>query len=93
MKVTVNSSIPEQLRPQVEVLVRSFAAHAEIIWLPSRFPRLVMLVEPDGDGPVEEQSGSIFESPTSGTLALSSVTAYLESEIQALVATWNDWAT
>ena len=47
MKITLNTtSIPENRRPQVEAVVKSFAKATEIIWLPSRFPRFVMLVEP-----------------------------------------------
>lgn len=66
--------------------MRARAQNVEIIWLPSRFPRLVMLVEPGGSPPDEERGGSIFESPGSGTLAIASVTAYLEEEIQKLVS-------
>jgi len=69
--------------------VRSYARDARVLWLPSRFPRLVMLVEPGGNPPPEEHTGSIFESPTSGTLAVASVTAYLEQRIQALLEAAN----
>ena len=89
LKITINDSVPPQVRPKVEALVRSYARDARILWLPSRFPRLVMLVEPGGTSPPEENTGSIFESPTSGTLAVASVTAYLEQRIQALLEAEN----
>lgn len=85
LKITINDSVPSQIRPQVEALVRTYARDAQVLWLPSRFPRLVMLVEPGGAPAPEENAGSIFESPTSGTLAVASVTAYLEQKIQALL--------
>lgn len=64
------------------MLVRSFAKATEIIWLPSRFPRFVMLVEPGAGHPSESEGGSIFESPSSGTRSLASVTEFLEGKIK-----------
>jgi hypothetical protein len=82
VKITLNESIPADRRPQVEKLVKSFANSSEILWLPSRFPRYVMFVEPGpGDG-AEPENGSIFESPQTGTKSLAAVTAVLEDLIK-----------
>ncbi|MEK7950705.1 hypothetical protein [Luteolibacter soli] len=87
MKITLNTtSIPENRRPQVETVVKSFAKATEIIWLPSRFPRFVMLVEPGSDKEVQPEAGSIFESPNSGSRSLASVTEFLEDKIKACLA-------
>jgi len=83
VKITLNTtSIPESRRPQVEVLVRSFAKATEIIWLPSRFPRLIMLVEPAVSASSEKDTGSIFESPASGTRSLAALTSDLEKRLE-----------
>jgi hypothetical protein len=87
VKITLNTtSIPESRRPQVEALVKSFAKATEIIWLPSRFPRFVMLVEPGPDDKAQPEGGSIFESPNSGTRSLASVTEFLEGKIKDCLA-------
>lgn len=87
VKITLNtSSIPEIRRPQVEALVKKLASPSEIIWLPSRFPRFVMLVEPGASQTPENTGGSIFESPNTGTRSLASVTAFLEGRIKACLA-------
>lgn len=86
LKITLNTSIPEPKRPAVEALVRRYTQDAQIIWLPSRFPRLVMLIEPSAASTSEARSGSMFESPVSGSASMQSVTAYLEEQIQKLLA-------
>lgn len=82
MKITINSSIPPHLRPEAEALVHSHAGEAEIIWLPSRFPRLIMLVEPAVSASSEREAGSIFESPASGTRSLAALTSDLEKRLE-----------
>ncbi|TAE78114.1 MAG: hypothetical protein EAZ65_03110 [Verrucomicrobia bacterium] len=83
MKITLNtSSIPESRRPQIEALVKSLAKATEIVWLPSRFPRFVMLAEPGPADKAAAESTSIFESPMEGTLSLASVTEFLEVRIK-----------
>ena len=87
MKITLNTrSIPDSRRPQVEALVKSFAKATEIIWLPSRFPRFVMLVEPGPEDKSQAEAGSIFESPLAGTRSLASVTEFLEGKIKECLA-------
>jgi hypothetical protein len=87
VKITLNESIPANRRPQVEKLVKSFASSSEIVWLPSRFPRFVMFIEPGPQDKSEPENGSIFESPQAGMTSLSSVTAILEDRIKACLAT------
>jgi len=82
VKITLNDSIPEAQRPAVEALVRSFIKAPEILWMPSRFPRYVMFVEPGPNNATEPESGSIFESPQSGSRSLASVTNFLEDRIK-----------
>lgn len=84
MKITLNTSIPENQRPQVEALIRSHARISEVVWLPSRFPRIVMLVEPGPNAKSEPEAGSIFDSPNSGSASLASLTEFLEEKIKAL---------
>ena len=87
MKITLNtSSIPEPRRPQIESLVKSFAKATEIIWLPSRFPRFVMLVEPGAESKSRSGKGSIFESPLAGTHSPATVTEFLEVRIRECLA-------
>jgi hypothetical protein len=87
VKITLNTtSIPDPRRPQVEALVKSFAKATEIVWLPSRFPRFVMLVEPGPEDKSQAESGSIFESPLAGTRSLASVTEFLEVRIKDCLA-------
>lgn len=64
-------------------MVRKHARHAKVIWLPSRFPRYVMLVEPGAENESESESGSIFESPRADTRQLASFTEFLEEQIAA----------
>ena len=60
MKVTLNSAVQERHRELAEEIVRQVAPGAEIVWLPSRFPRLVMLVEPGKGRASEPEKGSFF---------------------------------
>jgi hypothetical protein len=86
MKITLNSSIPEERRPSVETIVKNFVGKCEVLWASSRFPRLVVFVEPGPDSGVEPENGSIFESPRSGVKSLSAVTTFLEDHIKAELA-------
>ena len=87
MKITLNTtSIPEARRPRIEALVKSFAKATAIVWLPSRFPRFVMLVEPGPEDKSPSDSGSIFESPLAGTHSLASVAEFLEVRIKECLA-------
>jgi hypothetical protein len=87
VRITLNtSSIPDSRRPQVEALVHSFAKATEIVWLPSRFPRFVMLVEPGPQDSSQPAGGSIFESPLAGNRSLASVTEFLETRIKECLA-------
>ena len=82
MKITLNESIPEERRSQVETLVNTIAGPSEIVWSHSRFPRLVMFVEPGPNDVTEPESGSIFESPQAGRKSPSSLVALLEERIK-----------
>lgn len=86
MKITLNDSIPEDRRPQVEKLVRNFSRSSEILWLPSRFPRLVMFIEPGPDEPSDPEKSSIFESPQKGMKPIASMAAQLEDQIKACLS-------
>ena len=83
MKITLNDSIPEARRPQVEKLVSTFVRNPEISWLPSRFPHLVMFVDPGPEDSSEPEKSSIFESPRAGMKSTASLTALLEDHIKA----------
>jgi hypothetical protein len=85
VKITLNDSIPEGNRPMVEELVKTFVKSPQIVWLPSRFPRYVMFIEPSPNDAAEPENGSIFESPQSGKRSLSSVTNFLEDRIKLLL--------
>jgi len=86
VKITLNSSIPESKRPQVEALVKTHAGASQVVWLPSRFPRLVMLVEPGSSAESEPPSGSIFDSPAPDTQSLAAMTELLEERIKKSLA-------
>lgn len=86
MKITLNDSIPENRRSKVEAVVKTFAKNPEIVWLPSRFPRLVMFLEPGPEDGSEPERGSIFETPQAGMKSPASVTAQLEERIKACLA-------
>ena len=82
VKITLNDSIPEDKRPQIEELVKTFIKSPQFVWLPSRFPRYVMFIEPGPNDSAEPEHGSIFESPQTGKRSLSSVTNFLEDRIK-----------
>lgn len=86
VKITLNASIPENRRPQIERLVRTFAKSPEILWLPSRFPRLVMLIEPGPEEPTDPEKSSIFEAPQKGMGPTVSMAARLEDQIKACLS-------
>ena len=86
VKITLNESIPENRRLQVESLVGTFARASDIVWRASRFPRFVVFVEPGPDDGSEPERGSIFESPRAETKSLASVTAVLEDLIKDCLA-------
>ena len=86
VKITLNDHIPGPRRMEVEDLVKTFARSSEIIWLPSRFPRLVMLIEPGREDHSEPEKSSIFESPRMGPPSLSAMTALLEEKIKVCLA-------
>ena len=86
MKVTLNDAVPEDLRPVVEDLVKRGIPGAEVIWLPSRFPRLVMLVEPGAARSEAERGESIFESSASREPSPGAFSSDLEERIQRLLA-------
>lgn len=89
MKVTLNSAVPEDRRSVAEEIVTKVAPGAEIIWLPSRFPRLVMLVEPSSaKGRAEKAKGGTFFEGTSDSAASDPVASpafalQLEEKLQA----------
>jgi hypothetical protein len=85
VKITLNDSIPEARRPQVEKLVGNLVRSPEISWLPSRFPRLVMFVDPGQENRNEPEKTSIFEAPRADTLSPAKLTALLEDHIKALL--------
>ncbi len=58
----------------------------QILWMPSRFPRYVMLIEPGPEDKAERESASIFDAPQSGTQSLSAITNLLEDRISAHLA-------
>ena len=86
VKITLNTRIPEDRRPQIEALVNRQVRPSEIVWLPSRFPHYVMFIDPGPDNSGDAPNGSIFDAPSSGTQSLSSVTAALEDAIKAALA-------
>lgn len=82
MKITLNDSIPAGERAGVETLVKSHLPTPQILWMPSRFPRYVMLVEPGPNDRTEAESSSIFDSPQSGARSAATITAFLEERIK-----------
>ena len=84
MKLTLNSVVPSHRRGAVEQLLTRVAPGAKVCWLPSRFPRLVMLVEP-GELPIERSAGSsIFDE--GDMQGVGDFSAELEDSIQRLLA-------
>lgn len=86
MKITLNDTIPVARRPQVEALVKTFLSSPEIVWLPSRFPHLVMFIDPGPGDRSEPEKSSIFESPRVGMRSTASMTAMLEEHIKTCLA-------
>jgi hypothetical protein len=86
VKITLNDSIPEAQRPRIEKLVHTIVRTPEIAWLPSRFPHLVMFVEPGPADQAEPEKSSIFSSPRAEMRSTATTTAILEEKIKALLA-------
>ncbi len=86
VKITLNDTIPEAQRPRIEKLVQTIVRAPEIAWLPSRFPHLVMFVEPGPAEQVEAERTSIFSSPRAEMRSTASLTALLEEKIKASLA-------
>jgi hypothetical protein len=84
VKITLNSSIPESRRPEIEALVGKRFFKPTIIWLPSRFPRYVMLVEP-GAGTSEPLPDSIFDSETENSESPAALAEALDDQIKAFL--------
>lgn len=89
MKVTLNSTVQEGNRAKAEEIVRQMAPGAEIVWLPSRFPRIVMLVEPGKGRSSEPEKGSFFTQGStaaeSGDVLTPAATRQLEEKLQKLL--------
>ena len=83
VKITLHDSIPEARRPEIEALVRKHAGDCTIAWASSRFPRLVILVEPHSDSEPDTEAGSFFESPRTDELSPSAFGDVLETRIKA----------
>ena len=86
VKITLNESIPEERRPQVEALVNVTAGPSDIVWSHSRFPRLVIFVEPGPNDVTEPEGGSIFESPQAGRKSPATLVALLEEKNKACLS-------
>ena len=86
MKITLNSSIPEERRPEIEALVGKRFFKPTIIWLPSRFPRYVMLVEPGSEGASEPLPDSIFDSAEESSASPAKLAELLEEQIKTCLA-------
>lgn len=83
MKLTLNSAVPLRHRHTVEQMVAKVAPGAEICWLPSRFPRLVMLVQPDVAVSGRITGNSIFDD--GDDRGVGDFSAELENSIQQLL--------
>lgn len=83
VKLTLNDKVPIQQRAAVEQLVLKVAPGAEIRWLPSRFPRLVMLVEPDVASQQRVAGGSIFDD--GDDRGIGDFSAELENSLQQML--------
>lgn len=86
MKITLNSSIPESRRPEIEKLVAKHFYKPAIIWLPSRFPRYVMLVEPGDDRGSEPVPDSIFDSAEETSDSPAKLAELLEDQIRSCLS-------
>lgn len=85
MRIHLNTLIPAGSRPGVERLVHGYAPGAELCWRGDAGTRHVLGVEAGADGISEAAGGSIFASPTSGDLAVASVTGFLEERVRELL--------
>ncbi|MEP4077826.1 hypothetical protein [Haloferula sp.] len=83
MKVTLNNSIPEEHRSAIEALVGKRFYKPVVQWLPSRFPRFVMLVEPGGEEGSEPLPDSIFDSAEESSESPAALAEILEDQIKA----------
>jgi len=86
MKITLNSAIPHILRASVTEVVNQAAPGAEIVWLPSRFPRLVMLVQPDEGRTKRIRKESIFDSSPPDATSPAYFAVELEERLQRLLS-------
>lgn len=84
MKLTLNSAVPASRRQAVEKFLARVSPGVEICWLPSRFPRLVMLVEPRGTSIGISAGASIFDDCE--VKGIADFSAELEDSIQRLLA-------
>ncbi len=84
MKITLNSSIPLELRAKAEALVRIHDPGAEILWAESRFPRLVILAEPSKN--LENPGGSIFDDPEKNSVPSASAATRIEEDLREMLA-------
>jgi len=83
VKITLNSSIPEEHRPSIEALVGKRFFQPVIQWMPSRFPRFVMLVEPGGEDGNEPLPDSIFDAAEESCESPAALAEILEDQIKA----------
>lgn len=86
MKITLHDSIPSARRPEVECLVKKHAGDCRVFWMPSRFPRLVMLVDPEGSYEPGADGGSFFEPSDPGEYSIAALTEMLEMKIKDYLA-------
>lgn len=84
VKITLNDSIPEEHRASIEAMVAKRFYKPIVIWLPSRFPRYVMLVEP-GAGTSEPLPDSIFDSETENSESPAALAEALDDQIKAFL--------
>ena len=87
MKITLHDSIPEARRPEIEAVVKKHAGNCSIVWMPSRFPRFVMLVEPESKFEPDPDGSTFFESPHSDDETLAAMTKTLEEKIKVCLST------
>lgn len=84
MKITLNSIIADDQRASALEIVSKAAPGAEILWLPSRFPRLVMLVLPDEEPALPAKGDSIFDHGVEDALSPATLALRLEEQLQKL---------
>lgn len=86
MKITLNDSIPPTSRLEVERAVKKHAGDCSIVWMPSRFPRFVMLVDPETTYDPCSEGGSMFETPHAEDASFAVMTKTLEEKIKSCLA-------